>query len=917
MLRSRLRSLWAGIAGRRRVEEAISDEIEFHIEARAQDLIALGMEREDALRQARLEFGSLDNYKEEIRQARGLRLFDELRADAKYAVRVLAKSPGFAFAAIATLALGIAANTAVFGLLNEVLLKKLPVKKPAELVQFDVLLNPLKPDMIASISGQGRRGAMTSFSYPTFVRFRDQNRTLSDVFAFSPIFRPLNVLVDNDAQIAQGQFVSGGYFTGLGVSAHIGRTIMPVDDNANAQPVAVISDAYWKARFAASPDVVGKTVAVNRVPFTIVGITPEDFYGTNVLDPPDFSLPMAMQAQINRDSSETGPWVWWIEMMGRAKPGIRREQVLADLQPLFEDTVRDSWDSRPQRYRTPSYNSRTAMPRLRVNDGSRGSYLFRSIDFGPMLSLFLAISALTLMAVCANVANLLLARASSRQQEMSVRLAIGAGRGRLIRQLLTESILLALAGGAVGVALAYYGRNFLTWLPSSGVLPTGFKPSIDWRVLAFTAGLSFLAGLLFGVFPGLRATKSDLSPAMRTNPNRGGSQRLLVSRSLMVAQVTVCLVLLVGAGLIIQSVRNLLAANVGFNAHNLVVFDIDSQLTKDNQAKTRQLYEAISERLEALPGVQSATFSGVRPIIGGGWWEFFIPDQNRDGSSETQVFMQNVRRNFLNTMEMPLLRGRGFTADEEANGSSVAIINETAARALFKDGDPIGRQLRYSENGGQQDHPAFEVIGVVRDAKYGRIEEADPAIAYVPFSQGASGATFEVRTAADPRSLMPAMRAAVRDIDPNLPLRGLETQEDQIRDYIGMYRMFAVFTAVFGAFAVLLACIGLYGIVAYSVTRRINEIGIRMALGAARSDVIGLIMRGTYVVAGLGLVLGIGIALAVTHLISGGLLYGVTPYDPVTFVASAAIIAAVCAFAAYLPARRAARVDPMIALRYE
>lgn len=920
MIIAKIRSLWAGMTRRPQIEAAIADEIEFHIEARTRDLMASGAGPEEAARQARLEFGAPEKYKEEIRMARGLGLLDECWADLKYAARLLRRSPGFTFAAVATLGLGIAANTAVFSVLNEVLLKKLPVRNPDELVQFDTPAFG-KDLMVAGFSGSGRRdpalgeGVTTSFPYAAVTRFRDHSQTLSGVFAFSPIVTPLNVNVDNGAETAEGQLVSGTYFQGLGISPELGRPILPIDDNPDASPVVVISDRYWKTRFGARQDAIGKTISINRSPFVVIGVTPEGFYGTSVLQPPDLSLPIAMQPRISPDGRPTGSWKWWLEVMGRRKPGMTRAQVLADLEPLFIEGVRESWDSRPPQLRTPSYESRTVIPRMRVNDGSRGSYLFRYVDFAPMLTLFMAIVALALMIVCANVANLLLARASSRHQELAVRLAIGAGRGRLIRQLITESILLALIGGAVGIGLAYYGRNFMAWLPSARFTLTA-EPSLDWRVLAFTAGLSLFTGLLFGVFPGLRATRSDLSPSMRMNANRGGIQRLAMSSSLMVAQVTVCLVLLVGAGLIIQSVHNLLAAQIGFNPQNVVLFDIDSKLGDKDKAKTRRLYETIVEKLEALPGVAQATFSGIRPMTGGGWWETVSSGLDPDSPSDDRVYIQNARRNFPDAMQIPLLIGRHFTEAEDLKGSNVALINEAAAHKLFPGKDPIGRQLWYRDPG-EQEHPPFEVIGIVRNAKYGDIDEQDPAIMYVPFSQGGSGATFEIRTKAAPGPLMPAVRAAVRDIDPDLPLTRMETQEDQIRDYIGMYRMFAAFTTIFGSFAVLLACIGLYGIVSYGVTRRINEIGIRMALGAKRADVIHLVMRGMFVVAGLGIAIGVGVALAVNYLISGWLLYGVTPHDPLTILAAAAIIAAVCSFAAYLPARRASRVDPMIALRYE
>jgi len=655
-------------------------------------------------------------------------------------------------------------------------------------------------------------------------------------------------------------------------------------------------------------------VLLNGVSFVIVGVTPPGFYGTRLGTAPDVMLPLAMRARVNPRGIAPESWEWWLEVMGRAKPGVSPAEVLADVQPLFAESVGDSYESRPARYRTPFFSRRNVIPQLRATEGSRGPIAFRK-RLEDMLQLLMGVVGLILVVVAANVANLLMARASARKQELSVRLAIGAGRSRLIRQLLTESVVLASLGGTLGVALAYWGRNFHSWLPEGADELLAVELTMDWHVIAFTVGLSLVTGILFGVFPGLRATKRDLSQDMRMNPTRGGSG-LVVGKSLLVMQVALCTVLLAGAGILMRSVWNLGAGDVGFDVRNMVLFDMDPSLSRYDRNYAGRLYERIIERLEAVPGVRSATLTGTRPISGGGWSMNLATESDPENRRENYAYIHNVPVNFFETMGIPIVAGRHLTATEVTNNLNVAVISETLSRRLFGDLDAVGKRFRYSE-GGMQDHPGFQVVGVARDAQYHRIDEPFPPVMYIPFPQGGPDATVLIRTASDTEALMPAIREAVREIDPNVPLIDMTTQLDQTRRTIATQRMFAIFTSVFGAFGVLMACIGLYGIVSYSASRRINEIGIRMALGAERRDVIRLVMHGTYLVTAIGVVAGLVVSVFATPYVPEDLLYRVPTYDPATVIAAIALIAIVSAAAGYIPARRASKIDPLSALRYE
>jgi predicted permease len=909
-LRVRLRSFWHNVFHRSEVERNMSDELQFHLERRTEDLMARdGLSLAEATRIARLEFGSVERYKEEARQSLGLRLLDEWRGDLRYAFRMLARHKAFTATAIATLSLGIGANTAVFSVVDALLLRRLPVPNPEELVVFDWLRT--QDSMVARYSGYGRLGPApglgirTSFSALTVERFAEHTTTLSDVLAFSPA-GTLNVVVDRQADTASGLFVSGSYFSGLGVQAFIGRTLSASDDRPQAEPAAVVSHRYWRRRFAGDPSLVGKTIDVNRSPVVIVGITPEGFDGPRLSESSDITLPIAMAARMSSDGRGRPVSLWWLQMMGRLQPGVTREQALAELQTSFAESVRESWAARPPDTPNPA---RTGLPQLRVRPGAQGPDGPR-IDAQQILTVVFAVVAVILLIECVNLANLLLVRASARRREVAVRLTLGASRGRVVRQFLTESLLLAAFGGIGGAILAWWGKDFMLWLPTREAAIVDAR--IDPRVLAFTAVLSAITAVLFGVGPALRATRTDLAPSLKAGAHKGRIPRGIATKALLIAQVAISLVLLVGAGLLVRTLHNFSKVDVGFNADNLLVFRINPALQGDSASRTFELYDRIMTAIEAVPGVQSSTMS-LMPLIARNEWE--EPVQPDGPGLPKDASIQVVRWNFLKTMGIPLVAGRDLSAADTQSRPRVAVINETMALQVFGERTALGRSFQFV-NGPDRNVP-IQVIGVARDSKSSSLEQQVPPTLFMPHAQvPAGGMTVEVRTASDPMTVVPAIREAVRQTDPAIPLTAMKTQRQQMAETIGKPRAFAALTTVSGLIGLLLACVGLYGIVSYETMRRTQEIGIRMALGAQRADVLRLVMRQTLGVVAIGAGIGVALALAAARLI-GSLLFGIAPSDPLAIGAALALLISVALAAAYLPARRASRLDPTQALRYQ
>jgi len=588
--------------------------------------------------------------------------------------------------------------------------------------------------------------------------------------------------------------------------------------------------------------------------------------------------------------------------MGRVKSGVTRDQAVADVQGLFAESVRESWAQRPADTPNPSRN---AIPQLRIVAGSQGPDSTR-LDALPMILAFFATVGAVLLLGCANLANLLLARALTRRQEVSVRLVLGATRWRLIRQMLIESALLAVVGGAAGALLAVWGKDFLTWLPSGN--DTIVTTRIDLRVLAFTGGLSLMTTVLVSLGPALRATGADLGEGLRTSGQKGGAGRGLARKALMVAQLAICLVLLISAGLFARTVRNYGTVDVGFNADNLLVFRVAPRI----DSRTLPLYDAMIAAIDAVPGVQSATLSALPLIANAEWEERVLAD---GAAAPREAFIQNIHWNFFDTMGIPLLAGRALVGADRDGAPRVAVINATMARQMFEAPNPIGRYFQFVD--GQDRGVPIEVVGVVQDSKYSRLSQPMVPTLYLPQAQRPpSSMTVEVRTLTDPLAIVPAIRQTLLGLDPSLQPLDVRTERQQIADTIDKPRSFAVLTSSVSAVGLLLACVGLYGIVAFSVTHRAREISIRMALGAQRSDVLLLVLRETLTVLAIGTAIGLAVALAVGRLL-GSVFFGVTATDPSTIASAVLVLAAVAGLAAYVPARRAVRMEPTETLRYE
>ena len=839
--------------------------------------------------------------------------------DLRYAWRQLRRNPTLTAVIALSLGLGMGANTAIFSLIHAVMLRNLPVRNPGQLVLLRWRSAKWPTGMIMS----GHRGM--SLSFHAFEQARAENRFFSSVFGFAPLDfdgPSVNMSTGGESTLISGEMVAGGYFSGLGVLALLGRALTDDDQRPGVSHVAVISYSFWTRRFGRDPLAVGKSMTLNGVPFTVVGITPPEFFGVQPGRAPDVWIPIVDEPNLRPWSSSppagrsmaSGDW-WWIEIMARLKPGVSEHQASAALNLAFQQQVSASIKPTPQGQ---------SLPRLELVPGSKGLDLLQR-RFSQPLFILTAMVGLVLLIACANVATLLLARATARQREIGIRLALGASRARLIRQLLTESVLLAVLGGALGLLLAYWGSHSLLLLLSGtpgGGGPITLDVHPDAAVLAFTAAVSLLTGILFGLAPAFRATRVEVTPVLKDSAGRtatgGPGARRELGKLVVIAQIALSLPLVVGAGLFVRTLENLENQDLGFNRQNLLLFGIDPARSGYQGTREMNLYGQLLERVQALPGVQSATLSRLA-LISGWQSEGIISVEGYQPTTNDEKYAQwnDVGPRFLETMGIRLLLGRGIEARDTATSPKAAVVNEAMVRRYWNGMNPLGRRFKIEGDAGPKD--AFEVVGVVQNAKYAELRDEPQPAFYVPYTQmplRLGGVHFALRTAGDPMALIPSVFRAVHEIDPGLPLADVKSQTEQIEESVSQERVFAVLSSCFGLLALGLACVGLYGTMAYAVSRRTHEIGIRMALGAEGREILWMVLRATLALGVIGVGIGLPVAWMASRLVSSRL-FGLQPTDPATVATAAVLLAVVSGLAGYLPARRASRVDPMEALRYE
>jgi len=947
---NRFRSGVHAILQRSRMEREMDAELRFHLDAYAEDLVRSGISREEATRRARLEFGGIEQAKEQCRDARGVTFLDSLLQDLRFGMRMLCKSPGFTAVAVATLALGIGANAAIFSMINAVMLRPLPVRDAQQLVVFGWRVkSEIKYHGYDSYEDCDQDSATDgcSFSLPFFERFRSDAKFFSNLAAFSGPMQ-LNVSGNGPASIGRGELVSGNFFETLGVEMSLGRPISPDDDNISS-PVVVLSYAYWKGQFASDPNVLGHTIRLNGAPCTIIGVASRNFTNLAAGKTQDLFVPLHSLNRLNLgpdgESVLTDPQSWWAVIVGRLKPGVSLDQAQSAASAFFYNEM--IYGAKPMS-KAQDYPSISLLPLNRGLSGRRGRY-------AVLLYILMVAVGTVLLIVCANVAGLTLARSNARQREVAVRLALGGARHRVARQLLTESVMLSIVGGVAGLLVAQWGVRVLQlMLSAASDEPFSFIVSPDWRVFSFSLCISALTGLLFGIAPALRLTQVNLSPALKEGPStfQGRSVRgVRLSGALVVAQVALCVLVLVSAGLLVRTLRDLRSIDPGFDSNNILLFAVDPSVLNYDEDHIQNLYRQLRDRFATLPGVTSASYSSV-PLLSG-WLkrtELYVPGQTDKTNADADLL--EIGPDFFKTLRMPLLDGRTFTAADYAIAQKVEAVKMARLKAKLEQGNATAKtspsvapldsgppvpilvnrefvkrylpkqtylghlveEAREENSSSPPDNPGFEIVGLVGNTKYQDLRSEIAPTVYIPLTRG--GSHFELRTAIEPTALIPSIRSIVNEADSNLPIYDIRTQSMRIEQLIYQEKIIAHLSTFFGLLALLLACIGLYGLLAYEVARRTREIGVRIALGAQQRDVVSMVVKQGIVLVLLGAAFGVAAGLGLTRYLRS-LLYGVDPLDPITFIEVVALLVVVALVACYIPARRAAQVDPMVALRYE
>jgi predicted permease len=908
-LPSRLISLGRNLFRRARVEQDLDEELQAHLDLLVAAAIERGADPAEARRQARLELGGMEQVKEEVRAIRVGHWLETLRQDLRYGIRALGRSPAFTLTVVLTLALGIAANSAIFGLINATLLRPLPVPAPEQLVMFS-------EGPHATIGGPLKPGRLALFSYPLFERLRAENQTFQGLAAQQSGEIASAVQVsggggDAAGDLAFGRAVSANYFQVLGLTPHLGRLFGSDDQTASgANPVVVLSHDYWQRRFGSKPAAVGAVLAINGTTYTVVGVGPPRFAGTRMERTTDFWVPATMQASLWRASD----WLarddrGWLLIIGRLRPGVALPAAEANVNVILQRFLADH----------PAQTRPGEAPKVRIvlDPGAGGVSDLRPRLRLPLLAL-LAGSGLLLLIVCFNLSHLMLARAAARQREMSIRAALGASRGRLLRQLLTESLLLSAFGAVAAVVLARWitdGLLALLWTEGTSL---ALDVRQDRWTLSFTALLALGCGVLLGLVPGLHGWRRDVQAGLRLAPATvagGGQRHRLVSGALLSSQVALSLILIVGAGLVTESLRRLRRVDKGFDDRHTLLVELNTRMTGLKPPQTPPLYDDLLARVLAVPGVQSASLSPFPVLTGGMNMTRVCPPGTTSIHDSYEVPSSPVTPAYFQTLGMTLRRGRGFTRSDNANAPHVAVMNESAARRQFGSTDVVGKRFLIPKTPPEE----FEVVGVVADAKGGGygLRELAPAMLYMPAAQHADFLnSLEVRSAGDPAALAAEIRRVVRESNASLPVLSVRTLHQQVERSLAGDRILATLATAFGLAALLLVCLGLYGVISQWAAQRTGEIGVRLALGATPSRVRRMVLGQALRLLLVGVAIGLPVAWWLSHL-ARQLLFGVQPMEPLPFVLAVLVLLAVATLAAYLPARRAARVDPMVALRWE
>jgi predicted permease len=884
---ARWRSWWSALVHRGRFEDEMRAEMQFHLQARIADLVEGGMRPAEAERQARMEFGTVDALQDDCRQSRGLRFIDTTTQDVRYATRLMRKTPGFTAAAIISLALGIGANTAIFSLVEAVMLRTLPVNQPGELffLAHGTADNP-----------------GTSSNYGLFERYVTLTDVFSGVTAFSP--SGVKVTTNDGIEAVDSVWVSGNFHAVFGVPMALGRGFATEPDRGPASMIAVISDGYWARRFGRSPTILGQPLIVNGHTVTIVGVTAQQFTGVVPGTRPDITLPLSVRVLDETEFLDTrGTWTS-MPIVARLRQGVPQAQAMAAADVALQQYMSEK-DNQWIVQRNPE-----AFSSARLVPADKGSRSLRQ-RYGMPLTVLMVMVGLILLIAASNVANLMLVRGEARAKEVAIRLCVGGGRRRLIRQFLTESVLLALCGAVLGLLFAMWGSQAIMAFFATIEAPVLLDVTPNARVLAFTAAISLVTGILFGLLPALKSTRVDLTPALKD----GGvpakpPRRWVTGHALVVSQLALGVVVIAVAGLLARSLYNLKTLDAGFNGDQVLVFTLDSYGTKLNSDQRFALYAEVQERLRTLPGVTTVAASRSTPVhTSGNARALDLPETIAD----RMAFTNMVTPGYFQTFGIQLLRGRDFTAGDTRDGLPVGIINRAMARLYFGDRDPLGQTFGFQHDAEQR----VTVVGLAEDTHQMNLREPAPPMVYTPLAQlpeAPSWMNFELRTAQDPASLAQAAMAAARSVSKDMVIRYVRTMAQQVNASLIRERLLATLSGGFAVLALLLAAVGLYGVMSYSVSRRGREIGIRMALGARRGSVLWQVLRQTLVVSVIGILIGVGVVLASARYVST-LLFGLSERDPLTLASVALMLFGTAMIAGFFPARRAASLDPVTAIR--